>query len=170
MKANRELMVGKPKIYGTFESDKYHNFTIEFEEGATINAYSVSDENHVAILNKAKTNLNSLRGLTWVLKYLPTFALFWINFLIGWLFLLVLTDRETEFTTSLVLGSKFAFFWYLLIAVGIFRFWISKRQPVFFGEKSQLWEKVKENTLSHLGVFFLGVCLTWLAAKFGFKS
>ena len=168
MKENRELLAGRPSIYGKFENgySLSYDFTIEFDEGAIINAYSVSEDRHLAILEKASTNINTHRGPLWVFKYFPldTVWMLWGLFLGGnLLFLCEISAVSKEG----LMNSYPARILCLLFFVSFFRSLVSKRNPVYFGVKSQLLEKLKENALTHIIVFALGICLTWLVTKIG---
>jgi len=167
MKANRELLAGRPTISGTFEQSNFRNFTITFHEGATINAYLNDDEKHLAILEKASENLNSFRGLVWVFKYISPFFTWVCIAVLASLIAQIYTNSESEISLNQFFNSTIVKIWLLMICIGIFHSIVLKRNSVFFGKKSQLWEKVKENTISHIIVFFLGIALTWFATKSG---
>ena len=167
MKTNRELLTGRPTIYGTFDNSSFHDFSIEFGEGAKINADAIYDEKHIAILNKASTNINSHRGPLSMMRFFSPFLASALVYGIFGAVILILAVAIKGGEGNEFINSSYFKTMCVLFLIALLRLLLSNRKSIYLGEKSKVWEKIKENTLSHIVVFALGIGLTWLAAKIG---
>lgn len=165
IKANRQLFVGRPKIDLVFE--EYANFKVEFNEGATIKAVTLKNDEQFSKLTKLGEQLNTYRNPLFVLKYFNEYFYWGSLGILPMLFLTVipyLLDNPEKISRIdwLIIAVTFSLS-ILVLLKSLLLLW----KPVYLGPKTPVWSRIKDNLLTYLVTTLIGAVLMFLAAKIG---